>query len=260
MTTDIYQKLRKHLDQMPVPFPATNSGIEIELLKCLFDEDEAIIACEISAFPETAEKIHSRLKKNIFSLVEVREKLTSMSEKGAIIVRSSRDRASKHYHKIPLAIGMFEFQVNRLSKDFAELFYAYEAEGFFEALFKMKTHQMRTIPVNVAIDHQFMVGRYDDIRQIIKDSPGPFALMNCVCRQARDILGDPCRLTDHRETCITLENSARYMIHRAVAREISSNELLKFLTVAKKEGLVLQPENTQHPKFICCCCGCCCGI
>ncbi len=245
---------------MPVPFPETPSGIELELLKNLFSEEEAAIACELSAFPEAAEKIWSRLKKNGLSLEEVRKKLDKMVEKGAIMGRPADSHHPKRYHKLPLAIGMFEFQVNRLSKKFAELFYAYEEAGFFDAIYKMKTHQMRTIPVNVAIDHQFVVGNYDNIRHIVKDSPGPFGLMNCVCRQAKDKMEAPCRLTNHRETCIVLENSAKYMIDRGVAREISQDELMKFLTKAKKEGLVLQPENTQHPAFICCCCGCCCGI
>ena len=29
---------------------------------------------------------------------------------------------------------------------------------------------------------------------------------------------------------------------------------------AEEDGMVLQPENTQDPHFICCCCGCCCGV
>jgi len=260
MKTDIYRKLRKNIDQMPVPFPETSSGIEIELLKSLFSEEEARIACELSVFPESAEKIWKRLKKYGLKVEEVREKLDQMGDKGIIMARFDKHKQEKVYHKIPLAIGMFEFQVNRLNRKFAELFYAYEEEGFFDSLFRMKTHQMRTIPVNVAIEHQYVVGNYDDIRQIVKDSPGPFALMNCVCRQAKDLMEEPCQLTDHRETCIALENAASHMIRRGVGREVSREELLKYLTWAKKEGLVLQPENIQHPTFICCCCGCCCGI
>jgi electron transport complex protein RnfB len=260
MKTDVYLKLRDNLDQMPVPFPRTASGIELELLKSLFTEEEALIACQLSAFPETAEKVAARLKKNKLSLEKVREKLDEMGEKGLIMARPKNQKGKKVYHKLPLAIGMFEFQVNRLNRKFAELFYAYEEEAFFDSLVKMKTHQMRTIPVNIAIEHQYVVGNYDDIRQIVKDSPGPFALMNCVCRQAKDLMEEPCRLTDQRETCITLEISASHMLQRGVARELSREELLKFLTYAKKEGLVLQPENIQHPTFICCCCGCCCGV
>jgi Fe-S-cluster-containing dehydrogenase component len=45
-----------------------------------------------------------------------------------------------------------------------------------------------------------------------------------------------------------------------VGREISKAEVLQLISKAKKAGLVLQPENTQHPHFVCCCCGCCCGV
>jgi NAD-dependent dihydropyrimidine dehydrogenase PreA subunit len=259
MKENIYQQLRKHLDHMPVPFPATASGVELDLLKSLFTEEEATIACELSAFPESAERIYPRLKKK-YQLEDLKQKLDKMVKKGIIVRRLSKDSKTFLYQKIPLAIGMFEFQVNQLDKNFARLFFDYEKEAFFDGLFTMKNQQMRTIPINVAIEPQFSVGNYDDIRKVIKDSPGPFALMNCVCRQAKDLLEDSCKVTNHRESCITLEESAKYMIDRGVAREISRDELMKFLTLAKKEGLILQPENTQHPTFICCCCSCCCGI
>jgi Na+-translocating ferredoxin:NAD+ oxidoreductase subunit B len=256
---DIYQKLRCHLDQMPVPFPATDSGIEIEFLKKLFTIEDAIVACEVSAFPEPAEKIFTRLKKKGLTLEAVRGKLNTMAEKGTILGKWDNDGVVK-YQKAPLVLGIFEFQLNHLEKDVAKLFYDYKDAGFGDALSRMKTPQMRTIPVNVTVGHQFVAGNYDDVKQIIQDSPGPFALMNCICRQAKDLLDEPCRLTDERETCITLEGAAKHMVRRGVAREVSREELKKFLTKAKKEGLVLQPENTQHPTFICCCCGCCCGI
>ena len=36
--------------------------------------------------------------------------------------------------------------------------------------------------------------------------------------------------------------------------------MLELLDQADADGLVLQPENTKSPLFICCCCGCCCGV
>jgi Pyruvate/2-oxoacid:ferredoxin oxidoreductase delta subunit len=36
--------------------------------------------------------------------------------------------------------------------------------------------------------------------------------------------------------------------------------MLALLDTADKEGLVLEPENTTRPLFVCCCCGCCCGV
>ena len=41
--TDAYTELQKHLDKMPVGYPATKSGVEINLLKTIFTPEEATI-------------------------------------------------------------------------------------------------------------------------------------------------------------------------------------------------------------------------
>lgn len=260
MENDIYRKLQKHLDHMPVPFPATQSGVEIRLLKELFTREEACIVLALSAVPETAKRIYKRLPKTSISPGDLENKLDTLAKEGKIMRYRHPKSGSIVYHKIPLAIGIFEFQVDRIGEKFAKLFYAYEAEAFAREQFGMKTRQMRTIPLNINIEPYFAVSNYDNIKQIIEDSPGPFAIMNCVCRQAKDAIYEPCQHTRLRETCITLEEAATFMMERKVARELTKSELLKFLVTAKKEGLVLQPENIQHPTFICCCCGCCCGV
>lgn len=38
---NIYRKLQHQLDTLPIGFPATNSGVEIRLLKFLFTPEEA---------------------------------------------------------------------------------------------------------------------------------------------------------------------------------------------------------------------------
>ncbi|TFH20810.1 MAG: 4Fe-4S dicluster domain-containing protein, partial [Bacteroidia bacterium] len=120
--------------------------------------------------------------------------------------------------------------------------------------------QMRTIPVNISMDPEFPVGTYDKARDIIDQSPGPYAVMNCVCRQARQKMGGNCKQTDIMETCFTLGDSARFMMAKGVARELDKEEMIRLVDRAEKEGMVLQPANTQSPEFMCCCCGCCCGV
>ena len=258
---DIYRQLQKHLDKAPVGYPATESGVELRLLKHLFTEEEAQIALNLSVLPEPVEKIHKRFKKGQLSIDELETRLNTMAEKGSIMgARKSKQDPTKVYSKIPLAVGMFEFQVDRITKELAKDFFEYEEEAFAEEVLDVDTRQMRTIPVNVKIEPQFLVGNYDNITEIIKNSSGPFAVMNCICRQAKDTLNEPCKQTDIRETCLTFENAARYMMERGVARELTRQETLKMLTRAKKEGMVVQPENNQKPSFICLCCGCCCGI
>ena len=259
MKPDVYRQLQRHLDYMPVPFPETKSGVEISLLKQLFDEEEANIALKLSALPETIDRIHGRFKDGEITKDLLTSKLNALFDKGAILSVPDPKRGPM-FSKIPLAIGIFEYQVDRITKDLAEDFFKYEDEGFGEALLTAKTKQMRTIPVNVEIHPEFKVGSYDNARTIIEKSPGPFAVMNCVCRQAKEKLGEPCKQTDIMQTCFTLGKSASFMMNKGVAQKLSKDEIISLITRAEQEGMVLQPANTQEPGFICCCCGCCCGV
>lgn len=60
---DVYRELQKNLDNMPVGFPATESDVEIRLLKHLFTPEEAEIASYLSALPEPLSAFPSVLKK-----------------------------------------------------------------------------------------------------------------------------------------------------------------------------------------------------
>jgi Na+-translocating ferredoxin:NAD+ oxidoreductase subunit B len=258
---DIYQRLRRELDRLPIPFPATKSGVELRLLQKLFTREEAEIAIHISALPEKASKIHKRLGNANISPEHLEQSLNRMVKKGAIRrVRNSSNRDEFRYGKMPLAIGMFEAQVDKLTKGLAEDFFQYGEEAFGAAVVGNRTNQIRTIPLNLRIEPDFQVSNYDDITKIVGDSPGPFAVMNCICRQAKDKTGRPCSRTQDRESCILIEDGVEFARNLAVGREISKTEVLHLISKAKKAGLVLQPENTQHPHFVCCCCGCCCGV
>ncbi len=105
---------------------------------------------------------------------------------------------------------------------------------------------MRTIPLNIKIEPEYHVSNYDDITKIINDSPGPFAVTNCICSLAKDQLGQPCKATEIRETCILLEDGVEFAGNLGFGREISKKETLQLITRAKKIGLVLEPENNQH--------------
>jgi ferredoxin len=84
--------------------------------------------------------------------------------------------------------------------------------------------------------------------------------MNCICQQGKDLVGKPCRQTNDREHCLTIGMAAESMVGRGTARFITKDETLAFLDRADREGLVVEPQNTRDPIFICCCCGCCCGV
>jgi len=240
MEPGIYRKLQRHLDSSPVPFPETESGVEISLLKHLFDETEANIALKLSALPENIDRIFSRFKEGDITKEILKEKLEGLFEKGAIGAITD-EKKGRVYQKLPLAVGMFEFQVDRITKELAEDFFKYEEEGFADAFIGAKTRQMRTIPVNADIEPEFLIGSYDNARAIVERSPGPFGVMNCVCRQARQKMGQHCKQTDIMETCLTLGNSARFMMEKVVAREVSREEMTGLITRAKTKAWSCSP-------------------
>jgi electron transport complex protein RnfB len=262
MEPDIYRRLQKHLDKMPVPFSETDSGVEIKLLKHLFTEEEAAITLHLSSLAEPVSKINKRIKNNDYTLEELDGKLFKLYLKGAIsAVKNPLSKGGGFsYSVMPLVVGMYESQVDRLTDEFARDYHQWEEEGQSVQILGKKTKQMRTIPVNVDIEIESRIGNYDDVTNIIQGSDGPFAVMNCICRQTKDKLGHNCKLTDIRETCVLIEKGAQFNLNRNTGREITKQEALQIINLAKKEGMILQSENSQKPNFICCCCGCCCGV
>jgi electron transport complex protein RnfB len=255
---DVYRKLQRHLDRMPVPFPPTESGVEIRMLKRLFTPGEARVVLALSMIPEPAGVVHRRIRREM-SLEKLREALENMAERGLIVRLSGA--GEPRYGKSPLVVGFYEAQVNRLTEAFERDFVQYLDEAFGAALHSQRTQQMRTVPINQPIPlPDRPVARHDDISDYVRACEGPFAVMNCICQQGKDLVSEPCRVTGDREHCLTFGSAARMMVERGIGRSISRDEMLAFLQRADRDGLVLQPQNTQRPLFVCCCCGCCCGV
>ena len=254
----LYRELRQHLDRMPVPYPASESGVEIRILKQLFTREEAHVALCLSALPESPKTIHRRTR-HAMSREQLVEVLERMAEKGSI--QKVPGKRGPQYGKAPLVLGMYEAQVNRLTPELERDVRAYFDEAFTPAVHTAgRTPQMRTVPVHKSIDIERAVASYDDIRKYVEASPGPFAALNCICRQGKDLTGEPCRQTKERQNCLMIGVMATAMIEKRDARPLSKEEMLELLEQADREGLVLEPQNAREPLFVCCCCGCCCGV
>ncbi|GAJ17755.1 unnamed protein product, partial [marine sediment metagenome] len=117
---DLYRELQKHLDKMPVGYPATESGIEIKILKHLFTPEQVKISLKLNFMADPFRKIYRRLKKSGFSLEELESKLDDMYFKGLINRGVVKDGETdvKYYGSAPLVVGMFEYQLNRLTPEF----------------------------------------------------------------------------------------------------------------------------------------------
>lgn len=253
---DLYRRLQEHLDRMPVGFPATASGVELRILERLFSPEDAALALELSAVAEPLSVVHKRVRRR-YGREALRHALDDMAARGLILRTGGR---AARYGKIPFVVGIYEHQLPRLSADLERDILRYFEEGFAQALHTKKTTQMRTVPVDVSLAPSRDVATYDDIRGYVRQSEGPFAVMECICRLGKSLVGHQCRQTTRRDTCLTFGSAARGMVEHGGARFISRDEMLQLLDEADHDGLVLQPGNTQEPLFVCCCCGCCCGV
>lgn len=263
----IYKQLHKEIDErMPVGFPAHESGLEIQILKCLFTPDEAEIAINLSALPEPLEKIHKRVKKRGISISaeKLEESLDNLVEKGAIMGGGSlfdKKHNRKRYSLAQWAVGIFEYQLGRLTRDFAELANKYSHDVFYKEFHQNdRPTQLHTIPVEKSLSPEYTVGTYDNIRDIIMNKVDKIAIIDCVCRQEYDILEEPCKLSETRRCCVMFNDAAVRRIEDGIGTEVSKEEFFKLLNKFQKEGFVLQPQNNHNPSYMCVCCGCCCGV
>ncbi|MCK4378871.1 MAG: 4Fe-4S binding protein, partial [Deltaproteobacteria bacterium] len=159
-----------------------------------------------------------------------------------------------------LAIGIFEFQVERMTLEFYRLFKQYLDEAFRDELLRTKIPQLRTIPTEGSITPELPIDNYDHIRKLINDFDREILVANCVCKIGQDSVGHPCKVTDLREICLVFGSAAKKYAHLGWGRIISKEEVFEILSNAEKDGLVIQPSNTQKLFAICLCCGCCCEI
>jgi Na+-translocating ferredoxin:NAD+ oxidoreductase subunit B len=259
-SVEIYKKLREHLDKLPVGFPETESGIEMRILKYLFTPDQAEIALRLSFYPDNLKKLQRKLKK--YSMEELEKRLDEMYFDGLINrgVRNENGKEVKYYTLAALAIGMYEYQLNRLTPEFFKDVEDYFDEGFLDEFNKTGIPQLRTIPIEQTVEHEQAIATYDDLKKVIETIGGPIAVAECICRKGTDMLGEPCKKTELRESCFSFRTAAKVYIEKGLGREISKEEALEILEKAQEDGLVLQPGNSQRPMNICTCCGCCCGV
>jgi len=213
---DYYRELQKHLDKMPVGYPATESGVEMKILKHLFTPEQAQIALKLNFIADPLKKIYRiklnfiadplkkiyrRLKKSGFSSEELEKKLDEMYFKGLInrgVVKEGETEA-KYYGSAPFVIGMFEYQLNRLTPEFFKDAHQYTRETFFSEEYNSSgVPQLRVIPLEQTVDFEQSIANYDDLKQIIEIVGEPIAVMDCICRKGNDLIGEPCTKTKLR--------------------------------------------------------------
>jgi Pyruvate/2-oxoacid:ferredoxin oxidoreductase delta subunit len=255
----VYIKLQRHLDSQAVGFPATKSGSEIRILKHIFAPQEAEIATCLTYKPEPIEMVFERARHLVESPEKLSELLDRIGKKGGIELKIKGGK--RLYCNAPLVVGMYEFQLGKLTPEFIKDFDEYTSGKKFGIEFiSTKLPQMRTIPIARSIQPQHNVGTFDELTMLLQHAEAPFAVFECICRQKKTLLGKSCQITERKETCLAVGSMAQAALRMGMGKEITLDESMSILEQNQKQGLVLQPSNTEKAEFICSCCGCCCGM
>ncbi len=251
MSEDTYKKLAKHLDNLPAGFPATDSGVELRILKQLFTPREAEAAMALTMKPAPPSAVAKRLGADE---AEMAQHLESMSKKGLIFRAGKGGR--KLYSAAQFVVGIWEYHVNDLSEELIR-----DVNEYLPFLAKtwenQETKQLRVVPISKSLSAEMTVTPYEEAENIIK-TQSKIVVAPCICRREHEMVGKGCGKLG--EACLIFGGSAFFYEENGLGRSISQEEALEILNKGMEEGLVLQPGNSQKPSNICLCCGCCCQI
>ena len=160
MPDEVYQRLREFLDGLPGGFPATESGVEIKLLKRYFTPEEAELVMRLQPYPEPVPAIAARLG---MDEAEAAEALESLARSGGIYRLRLGDQPPM-YMAMQFLIGIYEFHLKAMDRELAELLEEYlpHLSRFWGT---MRTKQQRVVPVGASIDTATAVATYDHVRE-----------------------------------------------------------------------------------------------
>jgi len=250
--TDIYEKLRARLDDMATGYPATESKVEIRLLKRLFSEEEAQLYMELSPLLQNPADVAARLKRDPDQLSALMEQ---MAQKGLLFRQRKGDLV--RYAPVPYVVGIFEHQLKRMDPEFARDHEEYFETAFGRTIQEFQTPVLRTIPISRQVVAQYPVAPYEDVLKIIDDQK-KIAVAPCVCRMTAKLAGKGC--DKPMEACFTFGSHADYYVENYMGRYITHAEAKEIIKKNEEAGLVMQPFNSQKIGGMCSCCGDCCGV
>jgi len=247
---EVYVKLRDFLDAMPAGFPATDSGVEMRILKKLFTPEDAGMVLSMTRDLESPAAIAQRCG---IQEEEAAGRLESMALRG--LIGRETVEGEVRYRAEQFLVGIYEFQGRTIDREFSELIEEYIPYlGLSWA--SLKTDQLRVVPVASAVDVTPAIATYDRIRDLV-ESRGTMGVCDCICSKQQELLGNSCSYP--LERCMVFSEDIDFYIENGFPmRKIDLDEALRLLDRSEELGLVLRPDNAQEIRFVCSCCSCCC--
>jgi electron transport complex protein RnfB len=252
MHNAIYHKVAKVLDTLPNGFPSTQSGVEIKLLKKVFTPGQAELFCEMRLTFETAEEIAKRTGRPSEKL---QRSLVSMAKSGQLfMLKLGRTR---YFKMLPWAFGIYEFQLGRLDREFAELHKEY-MPVYGRQFFSKAPQLMQVLPIEEEMSAKDEALPYEKVSSIVEAGQS-FLVNDCICKKEQGLLERPCDRPV--QVCLAIAPIPGIFDNSPQGRVITRSEAYELLKKTEEEGLVHLTSNVQNGSvYICNCCKCCCAV
>lgn len=250
--SSVYKRLAEILDSIPNGYPATDSGVELQILEKLFSQEEAELTCSLELEGQSPLVIAQRVgwdESKTFTM------LKSLVKKG--LIQAERGQGTLNFKLIPFVIGIYEYQNGKMDEEFVFLFERYYKEALHKVM-DIKPAISRVIPINAVIPMNVELMPYESASDYIENAKD-WGVIPCICRQQKRMIGEGCQHTS--ENCLVFSSRPGVFEKAKDIRALSKDEALDLLKKAGEEGLVHTVKNYQNGvDFICNCCSCSCAI
>lgn len=252
MTDDAYLRLAQVLNELPNGFPSTATQVEIKLLKKIFTSEQADLFCDLRLTFETPEQLSSRTGRPLEGL---QRKLMSMASAGQVMTTKIGSR--RMFRMMPWIFGIYEYQRERMDKEFAELSGEY-AQYYGKEFYSKKPQFAQILPVEVTIPFHQEALPYEKVSALI-DNGQSFLIAECICKKEQSLLGKPCRKPS--EVCLAISPDPGAFDKSQIGRVATREQVYDLMRKCEETGLVHLTSNVKSGHvWICNCCKCCCSV
>lgn len=258
--TAAHHKIVKHYASPFLFGPPVCDGL-LELVMHMYTAEEAELVQYLPPFrARTAEKLARLSGQPLKTVQQIMHRLTQVK----FVVLASGDPS--RYSILPIVPGTFEMALitphipikNIWHRKFAELFERLWDQGFLIDYISKRRQMIRYLPVGGVSKSLYRAWPSDKLEEVLEPY-NRFAVGNCQCRMAMELVGKGCGRP--LENCLSIGPMSLGAISRGLMRKVDKQEAIDIKRNAEESGCVtwmLNGFTDWRGNASCSCCGCCC--
>jgi hypothetical protein len=250
---NVYIQLAEHIDNLHKNLyckPHDENSVFVKIFRRLLTREEAGAALLLGA-EAVAVDVFAKMAKLEEGTAE--KILFNLAQKGVAFV--DNNGRGDNYSLLPFCPGIIETLYSKyLDKEISGYLQEYvdELNNFIHG-------NEHTVEMNVAVETAIYHSSFEEAMHYLQKG-SVFSLCDCLCRTAKEKLGQACGHTI-KDTCIQVGPLSKYYVRTGRAYYVNFREAAQVLERNRDEGLHFEISHAmggEDSYFICSCCPCCC--